>query len=62
MTTQHELIGSRPAGREDPILRETSLVIADPQVPHRHARRQRRRGDPGNDMPAVMLCSARVIG
>ena len=32
MTTQHELIGSDLLGTKIPLLRETSAVIADPQV------------------------------
>src|ERR1700716_4718585 len=32
MTTQHELVGSGLLGAKLPILRETALVIADPQV------------------------------
>src|ERR1700726_496437 len=57
MTTQHELIGSDLLGAKLPILRETSLLLADPQV--RYAGTLGGivgNGDPGNDMPAVMLC------
>src|SRR5260370_1213917 len=32
MTTQHEVVGSELLGAKLPILRETALVIADPQV------------------------------
>ena len=40
-----------------PILRETSLVIADPQVRYVGTLGGNvANGDPGNDMPAVMLC------
>lgn len=57
MTTQAELIASAELAESVPIIRETSLVIADPQI---------RAvgtiggnvvsGDPGNDMPALMQC------
>ncbi len=57
MTTQHELIGSDLLARAVPILRETSLVIADPQVRYVGTLGGNvATGDPGNDMPAVMLC------
>jgi carbon-monoxide dehydrogenase medium subunit len=56
MTTQHELIGSDLAGKV-PLLRETSLVIADPQVRYAGTLGGNvANGDPGNDMPGVMLC------
>jgi carbon-monoxide dehydrogenase medium subunit len=56
LTTQHELIGSELLAAKLPILRETALVIADPQV--RYAGTvggNVANGDPGNDLPAVML-------
>jgi len=57
MTTQHELIGSDPLATKIPILRETSLQIADPQVRYVGTLGGNvANGDPGNDMPAVMLC------
>ena len=57
MTTQHDLIGSELLGTKVPILRETSLVIADPQVRYLGTLGGNvANGDPGNDMPAVMLC------
>jgi aerobic carbon-monoxide dehydrogenase medium subunit len=57
MTTQHELIGSELLARAVPILRETSLLIADPQVRYVGTLGGNvANGDPGNDMPAVMLC------
>ena len=57
MTTQHELIGSDLLARKIPILRETSLLIADPQVRYVGTLGGNvANGDPGNDMPAVMLC------
>ena len=40
-----------------PILRETSLLIADPQVRYLGTLGGNvANGDPGNDMPAVMMC------
>jgi carbon-monoxide dehydrogenase medium subunit len=57
MTTQHELIGSGLLTAQIPILRETSLVIADPQVRYVGTLGGNvANGDPGNDMPAVMIC------
>jgi carbon-monoxide dehydrogenase medium subunit len=57
MTTQHELIASDVLGEKIPILRETSLVIADPQVRYVGTLGGNvANGDPGNDMPAVMNC------
>jgi carbon-monoxide dehydrogenase medium subunit len=57
MTTQHELIGSDLLGARIPILRETSLVIADPQVRYVGTLGGNvANGDPGNDLPAVMMC------
>jgi carbon-monoxide dehydrogenase medium subunit len=57
MTTQHELIGSDLLTGKLPILREVSLQIADPQVRYVGTLGGNvANGDPGNDMPAVMLC------
>jgi carbon-monoxide dehydrogenase medium subunit len=57
MTTQHELIGSDVLAGKVPLLRETSLVIADPQVRYAGTLGGNvANGDPGNDMPAVMMC------
>ena len=57
MTTQHELIGSKLAGDKLPILAETAEVIADPQVRYvGTVGGNVANGDPGNDMPAVMMC------
>src|SRR5262245_65992987 len=57
MTTQHELAGSDLLADRIPILRETSLVIADPQVRYVGTLGGNvANGDPGNDMPAVMIC------
>jgi aerobic carbon-monoxide dehydrogenase medium subunit len=56
MTTQHELIGSELLAAKLPILRETSLLIADPQVRYAGTLGGNvANGDPGNDMPAVMM-------
>jgi carbon-monoxide dehydrogenase medium subunit len=56
-TTQHELIHSDLLARKIPILRETSLLIADPQVRYVGTLGGNvANGDPGNDMPAVMMC------
>jgi carbon-monoxide dehydrogenase medium subunit len=57
MTTQHDLIGSQVLGEKISILRETSEQIADPQVRYLGTLGGNvANGDPGNDMPAVMLC------
>jgi carbon-monoxide dehydrogenase medium subunit len=57
MTTQHEIAGSDLLAARIPILRETSLVIADPQVRYVGTLGGNvANGDPGNDMPAVMMC------
>jgi carbon-monoxide dehydrogenase medium subunit len=57
MTTQHDLIGSDLLAAKLPILRETSLLIADPQVRYVGTLGGNvANGDPGNDMPAVMMC------
>jgi aerobic carbon-monoxide dehydrogenase medium subunit len=57
MTTQHELIGSDLLGSKVPLLRETSEVTADPQVRYVGTLGGNvANGDPGNDMPAVMMC------
>ncbi len=57
MTTQHELIRSDLLKSRLPILAETSLLIADPQVRYLGTFGGNvANGDPGNDMPAVMLC------
>jgi len=57
MTTQHELIGSDFLADKVPLLRETSLLIADPQVRYVGTLGGNvANGDPGNDMPAVMVC------
>jgi aerobic carbon-monoxide dehydrogenase medium subunit len=57
MTTQHDVIGSQLLAEKIPILRETSEQIADPQVRYLGTLGGNvANGDPGNDMPAVMLC------
>src|ERR1700730_16291511 len=57
MITQHELIASDLLADKVPLLRETSLVIADPQVRYVGTLGGNvANGDPGNDMPAVMMC------
>lgn len=38
MTTQHEIIAFAEIAAHLPILKETALMIADPQVRYRHAR------------------------
>jgi carbon-monoxide dehydrogenase medium subunit len=56
MTTQHELIGSELLSTKCPIIRETSLQISDPQVRYCGTLGGNvANGDPGNDMPAVMM-------
>jgi aerobic carbon-monoxide dehydrogenase medium subunit len=57
MTTQHEIVGSDLLAAKLPILGETALLIADPQVRYVGTLGGNvANGDPGNDMPAVMLC------
>lgn len=57
MTTQQELVASDLLWSNLPLLRETSLVIADPQVRYMGTLGGNiANGDPGNDMPAVMMC------
>jgi aerobic carbon-monoxide dehydrogenase medium subunit len=56
MTTQHELIGSELLIARCPIIRETALQIADPQVRYCGTLGGNlANGDPGNDIPAVMI-------
>jgi aerobic carbon-monoxide dehydrogenase medium subunit len=55
MTTQHELIASEVLAARLPIIRETALLIADPQVRYVGTLGGNvANGDPGNDMPALM--------
>jgi carbon-monoxide dehydrogenase medium subunit len=56
MTTQHELLASEVIAKALPILQETALQIADPQVRYRGTIGGNvANGDPGNDMPALMM-------
>jgi len=56
MTTQHDLLASDEIAKSLPILHETALLIADPQVRYRGTIGGNvANGDPGNDMPALML-------
>lgn len=56
MTTQQEVIASSLLATRCPILRETALQIADPQVRALGTIGGNvANGDPGNDMPAVMM-------
>jgi aerobic carbon-monoxide dehydrogenase medium subunit len=56
MTTQHEIIGSELLAQHAPILRETAEVIADPQVRYVGTIGGNvANGDPGNDMPGLMM-------
>ncbi len=56
MTTQHELLASSEIAKALPILHETALLIADPQVRYRGTIGGNvANGDPGNDMPALMM-------
>src|SRR5512139_2254910 len=56
MTTQHELLASEEVRKSVPILHEAALLIADPQVRYRGTIGGNvANGDPGNDMPALMM-------
>jgi len=56
MTTQHEVIGSDLLATHAPILRETAALIADPQVRYMGTiGGNAANGDPGNDMPALLM-------
>ncbi len=56
MTTQHELLGSEEITKSLPVLHETALLIADPQVRYMGTIGGNvANGDPGNDMPALMM-------
>ncbi len=55
--TQAELINSELLLRRLPILRETALQVADPQIRSKGTLGGNvANGDPGNDMPALMHC------
>ncbi|MCY0094972.1 FAD binding domain-containing protein [Hoeflea ulvae] len=57
MTTQFELITSDTLSRHIPIIAETSRLIADPQIRYKGTFGGNvANGDPGNDMPALMMC------
>jgi aerobic carbon-monoxide dehydrogenase medium subunit len=57
MTTQHQIVGSELLSIKIPLLREASLAVADPQVRYVGTLGGNvANGDPGNDMPAVMMC------
>lgn len=56
MTTQHDLLASAEIASAVPILHETALLIADPQVRYLGTLGGNvANGDPGNDMPALMM-------
>ena len=56
MTTQHELLASDEIAKGIPILQEAARQIADPQVRYRGTIGGNvANGDPGNDMPALMM-------
>ncbi|HSA82635.1 MAG TPA: xanthine dehydrogenase family protein subunit M [Geminicoccaceae bacterium] len=56
MTTQAEIVASEALAAKLPILPETALQIADPQVRYCGTiGGNLANGDPGNDMPAVMM-------
>ncbi len=57
MTTQADVIGSDLLSETCPVLKETAETIADPQVRYRGTIGGNvANGDPGNDMPALMMC------
>ena len=56
MTTQHEVIASEALATHAPILREAAQQIADPQVRYLGTiGGNAANGDPGNDMPALLM-------
>ena len=56
MTSQHDVIGSELLATHVPILREAAALIADPQVRYMGTiGGNAANGDPGNDMPAIMI-------
>ena len=56
MTTQHELLASEEIRQSLPILQEAAALIADPQVRYRGTIGGNvANGDPGNDLPALMM-------
>lgn len=57
LTTQADVIGSVLLAETLPILKETALLIADPQIRTRGTLGGNvANGDPGNDMPGLMQC------
>lgn len=55
-TTQAEIAASETLAAALPVLRETALLIADPQVRYKGTiGGNLANGDPGNDMPALMM-------
>ena len=56
MTTQHELLASDEIAKSLPILQEAAALIADPQVRYCGTIGGNvANGDPGNDLPALMM-------
>ncbi len=56
MTTQHDLLASGDIAGAIPILHEAALLIADPQVRYMGTIGGNvANGDPGNDLPALMM-------
>lgn len=56
MTTQHDILCSADIAAALPLLQETALMIADPQVRYMGTIGGNvANGDPGNDLPAVMM-------
>ena len=57
MVTQHEIINSAELAKAAPIMKESALQIADPQVRYMGTVGGNvANGDPGNDMPGLMQC------
>lgn len=57
MTTQADVLASELLAERCPILLETAALIADPQVRYLGTVGGNvANGDPGNDMPAIMMC------
>ncbi|HNB26233.1 MAG TPA: xanthine dehydrogenase family protein subunit M [Alphaproteobacteria bacterium] len=57
MATQAEILGAALIREKAPILQEAAQVIADPQVRYQGTIGGNvANGDPGNDMPGLMLC------
>ena len=57
LATQAEVIGSELLSESCPVLKETAELIADPQVRSCGTIGGNvANGDPGNDMPALMMC------